>query len=73
MARFQTGDTETARRGGLALQAQHAEAQRLAKRAADLEAALSTIYVMTTDPHMTLGRIGAFALAMLSEPPKAGE
>ena len=45
MTKFQAGDIEMARRGSLALQKKHAEAQRLARRAADLEAALRTAYV----------------------------
>lgn len=74
MAKFQIGDIATARAGGLALQARHAEAQRLARRAVDLEAALRTIDVFVRGawgmPEARLAQVRAYlgtVLAHLAE------
>jgi hypothetical protein len=63
---FQVGETARARLGGLALQARNRERARLAARAADYEAALRTIYMLTLatrgTPEERLAHIRAYAL-----------
>lgn len=68
---FQKGDTDSARAGGLALQAR-LRAER--KRAADYEAALRTVYMLTVTgprlPEDRLDHIRRYVSAVLPEPPE---